>query len=90
MNVIAHSVHAEMPVSHQREVAPELSGTPFAVTPIALHSVAHTSSCSFEILAAQCEIPPPHIAQYPCRDSIAEGGIAGVLPCFHRVSRKYR
>ena len=32
---------------------------------------------------------PPNRA-IPFRDSIAEGGIARVLPCFHRVSRKYR
>ena len=32
---------------------------------------------------------PPYRA-IPFRDSIAEGGIARVLPCFHRVSRNYR
>ena len=40
--------------------------------------------------AAQCEIPPPPYRAIPFRDSIAEGGIAPHLPCFHRVSRKYR
>ena len=35
-------------------------------------------------LAAQCEITPPYRA-IPFRDSIAEWGIARVLPCLHRV-----
>ena len=42
-------------------------------------------------LAAQCEIAP-HIA-IPFRDSMAEGGIARVSPCFHggiaQVSLRY-
>ena len=32
---------------------------------------------------------PPYRA-IPFRDSIAEGGIAPILPGFHRVSRQYR
>ena len=30
-----------------------------------------------------------HIAQYPFEIVLQRGGIAGVLPCFHTVSRKY-
>ena len=33
---------------------------------------------------------PPHVAQYPFEMVSQRGGIARVLPCFHRASRKYR
>ena len=39
-------------------------------------------------LAAQCETPP-HIAQYPF-EIVSQRGYRTHLPCFHRVSRKFR